>query len=118
MAPQKPEDWPRQFEQHVNAGELDAALGLYDPEARFVSPGDGAVAGVDGVRQALAGLIGMGARLHGRVVRVITAGDVALLYTDWESTAGEAHKAIELLRRQPDGTWKLIVGDPRAEVEE
>jgi hypothetical protein len=21
-------------------------------------------------------------------------------------------KAIELLRRQPDGTWKLIVGDP------
>ena len=56
----------------------------------------------------------MGARLHGRLVRVITAGDVALLYTDWESTAGEAHKAIELLRRQPDGTWKLIVGDPRA----
>lgn len=114
MAPQKPEDWPRRFEQHVNAGELDAALALYDPEARFVSPGDGAVAGVDGVRRALAGLIGMGAQLHGRVVRVITAGDMALLYTDWESTAGEAHKAIELLRRQPDGTWKLIVGDPRA----
>jgi hypothetical protein len=25
MEPQKPEDWPRQFEQHVNAGELEAA---------------------------------------------------------------------------------------------
>jgi hypothetical protein len=46
MTPEKPEDWPRQFEQHVNAGELDAALGLYDPEAHFVSPGDGALAGV------------------------------------------------------------------------
>src|SRR4051812_38386069 len=114
MAAETPEDWPRLFEQHVNAGELEAALALYDPEARFVSPRDGAVAGVDGVRHALAGLIGMGAKLHGRVVRVVTASDVALLYTDWESTGGEAHKAIELLRRQSDGTWKLIVGDPHA----
>ena len=64
MAPQKPEDWPRQFEQHVNAGELEAALALYDPEARFVSPGDRAVAGVDGVRRALAGLISMKAQLR------------------------------------------------------
>jgi ketosteroid isomerase-like protein len=114
MAPDKPEDWPRLFAQHVNAGDLESALALYDPDASFVTPSGGAVAGVDGVRQALAGLNSMRARLHGRVVRVITAGDVALLYTDWENTAGEAHKAIELLRRQPDGTWKLIVGDPRA----
>ena len=24
------------------------------------------------------------------------------------------HRAIEVLRRQPDGRWKLIVGDPNA----
>jgi hypothetical protein len=45
---------------------------------------------------------------------------VALLYTDWvvravdpSGKADEAlHRAIEVLRRQPDRTWKLIVGDP------
>src|SRR4051812_34247756 len=114
MAPLKPEDWPSLFEQCVNAGDLEAALTLYDPDASFVSPEDGTVVGLEAIRRALAGLIGSKTRLHGRVVKVIPAGDVALLYTDWESTLGEAHKAIELLRRKPDGSWKLIVGDPRA----
>jgi ketosteroid isomerase-like protein len=61
-------------------------------------------------------------RFQSRVVRTVTVGDVALLYTDFEGTTVEAagkrvdihHHAIEVLRRQPDGTWKLIVGDPNA----
>jgi ketosteroid isomerase-like protein len=44
----------------------------------------------------------------------------ALLYTDFQGTAADPsgktievrYKAIEVLRRQPDGGWKLIVGDP------
>jgi len=68
----------------------------------------------------LAELIGTRARLQGRVIKVVAAGDVALLYTDWQGTMVEPSgktvenhfKAIEIVRRQPDGTWKLIVGDP------
>ena len=49
-----------------------------------------------------------------------TVDDVALLYTDFQGDAVDAsgktiearYKAIEVLRRQPDGAWKLIVGDP------
>jgi hypothetical protein len=37
IPPDKPEDWPRVFEQHLNAGDLDAVMALYEPEARFVS---------------------------------------------------------------------------------
>ena len=36
MLPAKPEDWPRVFEQHLNAGDLEAVMALYEPEARFV----------------------------------------------------------------------------------
>jgi len=36
MSPHKPDEWPRLFEQHLNAGELDAVVALYEPEARFV----------------------------------------------------------------------------------
>ena len=51
-----------------------------------------------------------------------TVDDVALLYTDFQGDAVDAsgktiearYKAIEVLRRQPDGAWKLIVGDPTA----
>jgi uncharacterized protein (TIGR02246 family) len=120
MSPHKPEDWPRLFERHLNAGDLEAVVALYEPNASFVPRSGETVVGRDGIRPMLAELIGSKTRLHGWVIKVVTAGDVALLYTDWQGTTVEPsnrtvefrHKAIEIVRRQPDDTWKLIVGDP------
>jgi ketosteroid isomerase-like protein len=58
--------------------------------------------------------------LHSRFIKAVAVDDIALLSTDFEGTTDETsgkavtirHKAIEALRRQPDGTWRLIVGDP------
>jgi uncharacterized protein (TIGR02246 family) len=119
-APQKPEDWPSQFTKHLNAGDLDAVVELYAADARFVSPDGGTIVGRDKIRDVLAGLIKGKTRLEGRVIRAVTVGDTAILYTDFEGTTVDASgkasdmrsKAIEVLRRQPDGTWRLIVGDP------
>jgi len=119
MLPHKPEEWPSLFERHLNAGDLEAVAALYDPGATFVPRSGDTVVGRDAIRAVLAGLIAGKARLRGKVVRVVTAGDIAVLYSDWEGTmAGrsgevEVHsKAVEVLRRQPDGTWLLVVGDP------
>jgi hypothetical protein len=62
----------------------------------------------------------MKTRLQSRVIKAITVDDIAQLYTDFQGTAVDPtgktidvlYKAIEVLRRQPDGAWKLIVGDP------
>jgi uncharacterized protein (TIGR02246 family) len=120
MSPHKPEDWPGLFEEHLNTGDLDAVVALYEPEASFVPHSGDTIVGRDGIRQVLAGLIRTKTRLHGRVIQAVTVGDVAVLYTDFQGTtvgpSGQTveirYKAIEVLRRQPDGTWKLIVGDP------
>ena len=37
IPPDKPEDWPHVFAQHLNVGDLDAVMALYEPEARCVS---------------------------------------------------------------------------------
>jgi ketosteroid isomerase-like protein len=58
--------------------------------------------------------------LQSWVVRAVSVGDIAMLHTDFDGTAVDAtgktvearYVAIEVLRRQPDGAWKLIVGDP------
>jgi ketosteroid isomerase-like protein len=70
------------------------------------------------MRRVLAGLIDAKTRMQCQVVQAVAAGDVAALYTDFQGTTIEAcktveinQKAIEVLRRQPDGTWRLIVGD-------
>ena len=75
--------------------------------------------GQDAIRNALRSLIEAKTHLQSRVVRAITVGDIAQLYTDFEGTrldeSGKTvpvrNSAIEVLRRQPDGSWKLIMGD-------
>jgi uncharacterized protein (TIGR02246 family) len=115
MLPRTPEEWPGLFERHLNAGDLDAVASLYDPGATFVSKSGETLSGREAIRGVLSRLIDGKARLQGAVVRAVKAGDVAVLYTDWHGTIDgneERSRAIEVLRRQPDGTWLLVVGDP------
>jgi uncharacterized protein (TIGR02246 family) len=119
-APTEPRDWPRVFTERVNAGDVDGVLALYDPEARFVTAGGDVLVGHEQLRKVLGGLVAARARMESRVVQAIATGDVAILYTDFHSTSVDAsgktqeldQRAIEVLRRQPDGTWRLVVGDP------
>jgi uncharacterized protein (TIGR02246 family) len=120
ISPHRPEDWPRQFVEHFNAGDLDAVMSLYEPEARFVTRSGETLVGRDAIRKVLGGLIEAKTQFQSRVVRTAIVGDIAQLYTDFEGTrvddAGKTipvrNKAIEVLRRQSDGSWKLIMGDP------
>jgi ketosteroid isomerase-like protein len=56
MSPHKPEDWPRLFEQQLNAGDLEAVVALYEPNASFVPKSGKTVVGHDGIRLMLAEL--------------------------------------------------------------
>ena len=117
---QPPEHWARLFERHLDAGDLEALLQLYEADARFVSPSGETLVGRDGLRPVLAELIRIRTRLRGHVVRVETQGEIAVLYTDWEGSSDDpaggridlSSRAIEVLRRQPDRSWRLILGDP------
>ena len=70
----------------------------------------------------IAGLIRSNTKMESRVLRAVTLDDLAVLYTDFDGTTNDASgkkielrsRAIEVLRRQPDGGWKLIMGDPNA----
>jgi uncharacterized protein (TIGR02246 family) len=118
----QPEDWPRQFEEHLNAGDIDGVMSLYEPEARFVTRTSETLVGRDAIRKVLSALIEQKTQFRSRVVRSTTVGDVAQLYTDFEGTmldnSGKTvpvrNNAIEVLHRQQDGSWKLIMGDPNA----
>jgi ketosteroid isomerase-like protein len=57
------------------------------------------------------------------IVKVVPAGaDLALVYNDWTMTGRAADgrsiertgKAMEVTRRQADGTWRFILDDPYA----
>ncbi len=104
------------FEERINAGDLDGLVALYEPNAAFV-PQDGEVLhGTAAIREALAGFVATKPRLKMNVTRVIPIGtDLAMLYNDWTMTAGAqtaTGKAIELMRRQADATWRFVLDAP------
>jgi uncharacterized protein (TIGR02246 family) len=119
MLPHKPEDWPRLFVEHLNSGDLEAVAALYAPNARFLARSGETIVGRDQIRDVLAGMIRSTTKLQSRVITAISADDVAVLYSDFEATTMDAseetihvrYNAVEVLRRQPNGCWKLIVGD-------
>jgi uncharacterized protein (TIGR02246 family) len=108
------------MQNNFDAGDLDAVMARYDPEARFVTRSGETMVGREAIRKVLGSMIKAKTQLHSRVVRTVTVGDVAQLYTDFEGTTVDSsgkttpvhQKAIEVLRRQTDGGWKLIMGDP------
>jgi len=91
---------------------------LYEPEAHFATKSGKILVGHDAIRKALGALIEGKTHFQSRVVRGVTIGEIAQLYTDFESPRVDEsgkivpvhNNAIEVLRRQSDGSWKLIMG--------
>jgi uncharacterized protein (TIGR02246 family) len=123
MAARTPEECDRLFGEHVNAGDVDALMTLYEPGCAMVQR-DGTIAtGHAAIRGVLDRLVAMRPIFRVRVVRVVPTGaDLAMLYSDWTASAKGADgtpversgKAIEVVRRQPDGTWRIALDDPFA----
>jgi ketosteroid isomerase-like protein len=104
----------------INSGDLDSLMPLYESEAAFATePGDLAP-GTPGVREALTGFISMQGKLDLDVTRVLEVDDLALVMGVWsfdgtgpdgEPVRLEARNA-DVLRRQPDGTWRFVIDNP------
>jgi uncharacterized protein (TIGR02246 family) len=123
MAARTPEECDALFERYLNAGELDALVALYEPGATLVPNPDERAVGQAAIREALAPLIAAKAQMRLRVGHVLYAGDdLAMLYDDWSGHLTDpdgarvaiAGQAIEVVRRQPDGTWRFAIDDPYA----
>jgi len=108
------------FGQFLNAGDLERLVALYEPDASLVQQSGPTASGTAAIRQALAAFVAMQPRITMNVTRTERCGDdLAVLYNDWSLSAkgpgGKpitlTGKAIEIVRRQKDGTWLFAVDD-------
>jgi uncharacterized protein (TIGR02246 family) len=117
-------DYPEQaielFAASLNRGDVDAAITLYESEAVFAPRPGEEVKGLEAIRSALQQFAALKPRLHGEITKILTAGDVALVQNRWqlEGTQPEGspvemrgHSA-DVLRRAPDGGWRILIDDP------
>jgi uncharacterized protein (TIGR02246 family) len=120
MRADRPEDCDRLFAEGVNAGDVEAVVTLYEENGCFVQRESAAV-GHAAIRPVIERMLTVKSRLSCRVRRVVRSGeDLALLYNDWSLTVPgpdgqpveRTGRALELVRRQPDGSWRFVIDDP------
>jgi uncharacterized protein (TIGR02246 family) len=125
MPAHKPEECDLHLFEVIDTGDLDAALALYEPDAIFVVSPDQVVTGHAAIREVLQGM--MTANTTGKLdaVTAVPSADGSIAFTrakgsstspgpDGNPVTTHFH-SIEVVRKQTDGTWRIIIDDPSGE---
>ncbi len=123
MPAQKPEECDILIEKALKNRDLDAAVALYEPNATLVLDSGEVVSGKAAIREALKGFLALDEIHFTREIKAIQSGDgnLALLRGAWSATTtGPDGKPVtvtgnnvEVVRRQPNGTWLFVIDNPR-----
>jgi len=104
------------FQRAMADGDLAALLQVYDPEAVFVQESGEVTKGRDALRKVLTPLAASKPRFDYEILQIAETDGVALMHTQWTVSVSGApprrQHAIEVARRQPDGSWRWLIGDP------
>jgi uncharacterized protein (TIGR02246 family) len=109
------------FVAAMNAGDLDAALSVYDEETLFLpGPGEEPVRGVEQLRTTLAQFIALKPKLRVVAKQFVELDDIAFYSLAWELDGTDADgNAVHLsgvdaniVRRKADGSWKVLLDNP------
>jgi uncharacterized protein (TIGR02246 family) len=115
-----PEQVIEQFSHQLNGGNLEALVGLYEPDAAFVAEPGVVLKGHDAIREALEGFLTLSPTITGEIQGVVETGGVALVVNRWrlEGTAPDGSPiemsgvSADVVRRQPDDSWRVLIDDP------
>lgn len=116
-----PEDAHRLFVNAFNAGDVEALLALYEPDAVLCNAAGEIKAGLPAIRQAYQAFLASKPKITLQTKYAIRLGDLALLRSLWTVTgtdpsgrplAPTEHSSVEIVRRQRDGAWRYVIDHP------
>ena len=104
----------------INSGDIDSLMKLYEPNACFASEPGQLAKSPESISQCLRAFIDLKGKLNLKVKRVLQTSDLALVTTEWSvigigpdgNPVNMAAKSADVLRQQPDGTWRFVIDNP------
>jgi uncharacterized protein (TIGR02246 family) len=104
----------------VAAGDMDAILVTFEPDAVMVAQPGISVTGTDALREAFKQFLGLNPKITIVSQDIIQAGDIALHSYTWNMSGKTPDgKPVEqsgfstvVLRKQADGRWLMVIDNP------
>jgi ketosteroid isomerase-like protein len=118
MAATEPGQVINQFAKFYNSGDLESLIrDLYEDDAMIVpEPGSETASGKAAIHEVLSAFMDMKGTIRILATSAVVKGDLALTHNRWrlDIPDGEPIEAVtaEIVRRQPDGTWKYAIDNP------
>ncbi len=106
----EPEDVTRLVVERLNAGDAVGVAALYEPEAVLAYPADRPTTGCAAIQAVHQRMIDAGLRFDLETpLPTVRFQDLALTST---RSADNTGVRVQVLRRQPDGSWLRIIDRP------
>ena len=120
MSARTPADLHAQFQRLFRAGDLDALVLLYEPDAALAPQPGTVVHGRAKIRESLGAFLAMKGAFTMSAPRILGTDDVALVVADWTLDAKQpdgsplrlAGQTADVVRRQSNGAWLFAIDSP------
>lgn len=111
------------FALALNQGDLEAIMALFDTDGQTVPfPGQPPVTGLPAIRSIMQQCLALRPQICYEKINVLQTDEIALLNAEWRLTVRlpdsypqeQLGKGMQVARRQPDGSWRLLIDNPWA----
>jgi ketosteroid isomerase-like protein len=110
----KPEDLTRLFVERANAGDAAGMALLYEPDAVLAFPPGSTTVGREAIQAVCEKLVADRPTFPSeKPLPTVVAGDLALTSTPSSDNTGGR---VQVVRRQPDGTWLRLIDRPEVKA--
>jgi uncharacterized protein (TIGR02246 family) len=111
--PKRAEDAHSALAAAYNTGDLGTVLSMYDVNGIIVAEPGNPVSGKDKFEAAVKAILAIKGKMEIKTVYCLQSGDIAVGRSQWSITDGSetkvSAKGVEVMKRQADGTWKVII---------
>lgn len=104
----------------VSAGDIEAALATFEPNAAMVAQPGVTVSGTEALRGAFRQFLAINPKITATGHDIVQAGDIALHSFTWKmagkapdgSPVEQSGFSVVVLRKQPGGRWLMVIDNP------
>ncbi len=111
--PKRAEDAHATLAAAFNTGDVNTVMSMYDTTGIIVPEPGKPVSGRQNFEEAIKAILSIKGKMEIKTVYCLQTGNLAVGRSEWNITDGNeikvSAKGIEVMKQQPDGTWKIVI---------